>query len=240
MRRLRPGSRVCAEVPPMTAIAAAVDGPSITMWCSSAGWFSRRRATNAVDAFVTMGGQRDDASGMGLADEVVELGFAGAMADTHDDEPGLLRTHERGVNQRAVGHEHDDALATSEIGRHQCGCDAVGHLVVHAPRHAVAVLVDEGRALRVGTGVTTDDVSEAVGAPPSLFFVLGFDGRVDSGLHRRPQNALGSFWMSFGTRRSKSSLALRQVIRSMARLGSLPTCACNFSWVCGHVVSAWG
>ena len=130
MRRLRPGSRVCAVVPPMTAIAAAVDGPSITMWCSSAGCFSRRRATKRRGRFVAMGGQRDDASGMGLADEVVELGFAGAVADAHDDEPGLLGTDERSVHQRAVGHEHDDALATLEIGRHQRRRDAVGDLVV--------------------------------------------------------------------------------------------------------------
>ena len=139
-----------------------------------------------------MGG-KDDAPRVRLADEVVELGFARAMTNAHDDEAGLFGADERRVDQGPVGHEHDHAFAAREIGRHERGSDAVGYLVVHAPRHAVAVLVHERRALRIGGGEPPDDVGETVGAPPSLFFVLGFDGGVDGGLHQRPQNALGSF-----------------------------------------------
>ena len=207
-----------------------------------------------------MFGHRDDGPRCGLADEVVQLGLAGAMTDAHDDDAGPFGADERGVHQRAVGHEHHGAVAALEPGADERSGDAVGRTVVVEPRHAVAVLVDERGAVRVRLHMVADAIGEGVGAPPPGGGVrrdvvrrrgeragtrgarCGRSSWVDGSAPGRGagQNALGSRCTASGTGCWKSSEALRHVMRSMSDGGSPASCSCSIDCVLGHVESQCG
>ena len=112
---------------------------------------------------------RDQRGGPGARQEVAQLGPAGAGADAHRHQAGLLRGQQHCVHRRPVGEDHPQPVAGPQAGLREYRSQLRRALVVPRPGE------DPGRGVvddDVGGGVRTTrrmvrhHVAQGLGTPP--------------------------------------------------------------------------
>jgi hypothetical protein len=109
------------------------------------------------------------ASRPGARQEVAQLGRAGAGADPHHHQAGLLRGQEHRVHRRPVREDHPQAVTGLEAGLGEHGGQLRRALVIARPgEDAGRVVVDDdvGGGVRTTRRMARHDVAQGLGAPP--------------------------------------------------------------------------
>ena len=109
------------------------------------------------------------AVGPGAHQEVAQLGPAGAGADPHRHQAGLLRGHEDRVHRRPVREDHPQPVARLEAGLGEHRRQQGGALVVARPgEDAGRVVIDDdvGGSVRTTHRMARHHVAQGLGTPP--------------------------------------------------------------------------